>query len=143
MDRRTSRRFPPGCRHPTAPLGRRALLALTLGAAVATALASPAGAASPGRITFWTRCSLDVKVASVEVSPVEVLHLTCAQAKHAIQRASILLTPGGPIFATHGYTCRSTNILPRVDPSPIELPAAESCTGAKHRQLSFIWNYAS
>jgi len=142
MDCRTPRRFPAGCHRPSAP-GRRALLGLTLGAAVATALASPAGAVSPGRITFWTRCSLDVKVASVEVSPVEVLHLTCAQANHAIQRASILLTPGGPIFSTHGYTCRSTNILPRVDPSPIELPAAETCAGAKHGQLSFIWNYAS
>ena len=142
MDCRASRRFPAGCRRPTA-LGRRALLGLTLGAAVATALASPAGAVSPRRITFWTRCSLDVKVASVEVSPVEVLHLTCAQANRAIQRASILLTPGGPIFSTHGYTCRSTNILPRVDPSPIELPAAETCAGAKHGQLSFIWNYAS
>jgi hypothetical protein len=94
-----------------------------------------------GGSPFWTRCSLDVKVASVEVSPVEMLHLTCAQANHAIQRASILLTPAGPIFSTHGYTCRSTNILPRVDRSPIELPAAESCTGAKHRQLSFVWNY--
>ena len=84
-----------------------------------------------------------MKVASVEVSPVEVLHLTCAQADHAIQRASILLTPGGPIFSTHGYTCRSTNILPRVDPSPIELPAAETGAGATQGQLSFIWNYAS
>jgi len=55
---------------------------------------------------------------------------------------SILFTAAGPIFSTHGYTCRSTNILPRVDPSPVELPATESCTGAKHRQLSFIWNYA-
>ncbi len=143
MDRRTPRRLFAGCRRLTAPPRRRALLALALGAAVATALASSAGAVSRGRITFWTRCSLDVKVASVEVSPVEVLHLTCAQAKHAIQRASILLTPGGPIFSTRGYACRSTRILPRVDPSPIELPAAESCTGAEHRQLSFIWNFAS
>ena len=142
MDRRAPRRFSAGYRYPTASPGHRALLALTLGAAVATALASPAGAASPGRVTFWTRCSLDVKVASVEVSPVEVLHLTCTQAEHTIQRANILLTPGGPIFSTHGYTCRSTNILPRVDPSPIELPAAERCTGAKHRHLSFTWNYA-
>jgi hypothetical protein len=107
-------------------------------------LSSAAGAASPGQITFWTRCSpLEVKVASVEVSPVEVLHLTCAEAKNAIQRARVLLTPGGPIFATHGYACSSTNILPRVDPSPVQLPAAESCVGARHRHLSFIWNYAS
>lgn len=109
-----------------------------------------AAAASPGRIIFWTRCSLDVKLASVdklvsvEISPVEVLHLTCAQTNLAIRRASILLTPaGGPIFSTHGFTCRSTNVLPRSGPAPIELPAVYSCTGAKHRQLSFIWNYAS
>jgi hypothetical protein len=114
-----------------------------LGVAVGTALASPAGAASSGPITFWTRCSLHVKVASVEVSPVEVLHLTCPQADHAIKRARVLLTASGPIFSTRGYACRSTNILPGVDPSPIQLPAVERCTGAKHRQLSFIWDFAS
>jgi hypothetical protein len=27
--------------------------------------------------------------------------------------------------------------------SPIELPAAERCIGAKRRQLRFIWNFAS
>jgi hypothetical protein len=70
-----------------------------------------------------------------------VLHLTCAQANHAIKRARVRLTPGGPIFSTRGYQCSSRNILPRVDPSPIELLAAKSCTGAKHSQLSFIWNY--
>jgi hypothetical protein len=84
-----------------------------------------------------------VKVEGVEVSPVEVLHLTCAQARHVIQRARILRTPGGPIFSTHGYTCSSKSILPRVDPSPIQLPAAEHCTGAQLRQVSFIWDYAS
>jgi hypothetical protein len=115
-------------------------LGLILGAAVATVLVSPAGAASPSPITYWTKCSSHVKVAGVEVSPVEVLHL--AQANLTIRRASIL-TPGGPVFSTHGYTCSSTNILPRVDPSPIELPAAERCTGAQHRQLSFIWDWAS
>lgn len=141
MNRRTRRRFPGRCRS-TAPK-RVQLLGLMLSAVVATVLATPAGAASPGPISYWTRCSLQVKVAGVEVSPVEVLHLTCAQAKHAIQLAKILLTPGGPIFSTHGYRCSSTNILPRVDPSPIQLPAAERCTGAKHRQLSFIWDYAS
>ncbi len=141
MDHRTAHRFPVGRRHRIAP-ARGALSGLMLGAAVATVLAGPAAVAAPG-ITFWTRCPLDVRVAMVEVSPVEVLHLTCAQANHAIQRASILLTPGGPIVSTHGYTCSSTNILPRVDPSPIELPAAELCAGAKHRQMSFIWNYAS
>jgi hypothetical protein len=141
MSRRTRRRFPQR-RHSTAPK-RRALLGLILGAAVATVLVSPAGAASPGPITYWTKCSSHVKVAGVEVSPVEVLHLTCAQANLAIRRARILLTPGGPVFSTHGYTCSSTNILPRVDPSPIELPAAERCTGAQHRQLSFIWDWAS
>jgi hypothetical protein len=118
-------------------------LALSLAAALAVALASPVGAATPRRITFWIRCSLEVKVSSVEVSPVEVLHLTCAQANHTIQRARILLTPGGPIFSTHGYTCKSTNILPRFDPSPVELPAEEMCTGPKHRQLAFIWTYGN
>jgi hypothetical protein len=118
-------------------------LGLVLGAAIATALASAAGAASPGRITYWTRCSLHVKVARVEVSPVEVLHVTCAQARHAIERAKILQTPGGPIFSTHSYKCSSTGILPRIDPSPTQLPAAERCSGAKHRRLSFIWDWAS
>jgi hypothetical protein len=84
-----------------------------------------------------------VKIARVVVSPVEVLHLTCPQADHAIKRARVLLTPAGPIFSTRGYTCRSRNILPRVDPSPVELPAAERCTGANHSQLSFIWDYAT
>jgi hypothetical protein len=141
MDHRTAHRFPAGRGHRIAQ-ARGAFLGLVLGGAFATVLAGPTAVASP-EITFWTKCALDVKVASVEVSPVEVLHLTCAQANHAIQRASILLTPGGPIFSTHGYTCSSTNILPRFDPSPIELPATELCTGANHDQMSFIWNYAS
>ena len=131
----------PRRRRSTAPK-RGALFGLMLSTAVAMMLASSAGAVSPGPITFWKRCSLHVMVDSVEVSPVEVLHVTCAQANQAIERAKILLTPGGPIFSTHGYTCRSTNILPRVSPSPIELPAAERCTGAKHHELSFIWDYA-
>ena len=112
---------PRGCKAPQ----RGALVGLLLGAAIATVLASPAVAVSSGQITFWTRCSLRVKLADVAVSPVEVLRLTCAQASHAIQQAKILLTPGGPIFSTHGYTCSSTNILPRVGPSPNQLPAAE------------------
>jgi hypothetical protein len=124
-------------------LGTLVMPILILGAAVATVFVSSAGAASPSPSTYWTECSSRVKVEGVEVSPVEVLHLTCAQANRAIRRARILLTPGGPIFSTHGYTCSSTNILPRVDPSPIELPAAERCTGAQHRQLSFIWDWAS
>lgn len=140
MHRRTRRRCP---RHRFTAPKRGPLLGLMLGAAIATALASPAGAASPAPVTFWTRCSLHVRVAGVEVSPVEVLHVTCAQARHAIKRAKILQTPGGPIFSTHGYTCSSTGILPRIDPSPIQLPAAERCTGAKHRRLSFIWDWAS
>jgi len=114
-----------------------------LSVAVATVLASPVSAASAGPTTYWTKCSLRVKVEGVEVSPVEVLHLTCAQARHVIQRARILRTPGGPVFSTHGYTCSSKSILPRVDPSPIQLPAAEHCTGAQLRQVSFIWDYAS
>ena len=119
------------------------LLGLVLGAVFAPVLAPAAGATSPGPITYWTRCSLHLKVASVEVSPVEVLHMTCGQARHAIQRARILLTPGGPIFSTQGFRCSSMGILPRVDPSPIALPAAERCTGAAHRRLSFIWDWAS
>ena len=47
------------------------------------------------------------------------------------------------MFSTHGYACSSTNILPRVDPSPSQLPAAERRTGAQHRQLSFVWDRAS
>jgi hypothetical protein len=113
-----------------------------LGTAIAMAPASPAGAAAPGTFSDWTRCSLHVRVAGVEVSPVEVSHITCAQAGNAIQRAKILLTPGGPIFTMHGYRCSSKSILPRVDPSPNELPAAERCSGAKHRRLSFIWDWA-
>lgn len=140
MDRRAAHRIRQG-RHHRITARREALVGLVLGAAVATVLASPAAVASPG-ITFWTRCSLDVKVTSVEVKPVEVLHLTCAQADHAIRQARILLTPGGPIFTTRGYTCTSTNILPRVDPSPIQLPAAETCTGAAHHRMSFIWDDA-
>ena len=122
---------------------RGALASLMLSVAVAPVLASPVSADSAGPITYWTKCSLRMTVKGVEVSPVEVLHLTCAQARHMIQRAKILLTPGGPIFSTHGYTCSSRNILPRVDPSPIQLPAAEHCTGAQHRQVTFIWDYAS
>jgi hypothetical protein len=135
MNHRTRRRF-------TALRGGL-LLGLLLSAVLPPVLAHPAGAASPGPITYWTRCSLHLKVASVEISPVEVRHMTCGQARHAIQRARILLTPGGPIFSTPGLTCRSTEILPRVDPSPNQLPEAERCTGAQQRRLSFIWDWAS
>ena len=138
---RTRRRF--SRRRRFAAPTRGALVVLMLSVAIATVLASPVSAISAGPTTYWTKCSLRIKVARVEVSPVEVLHVTCAQAKHTIQRAKILLTPGGPIFSTHGYTCRSRNILPRVDPSPIQLPAAELCTGGQHRQVTFIWDYAS
>ena len=69
---------------------RRALSGLILGAAVVPVLVSPAGAAPPSPITYWTRCSLHVKVAGVEVSPVEVRQLLCAQASLAIRRASVL-----------------------------------------------------
>jgi hypothetical protein len=92
-------------------------------------------------VTLWTRCALDVKIASVEVGPVEALHLTCAQAKHAIQGARIALTPGGPFFSARGYACRSRIILPRFDPSPSELPAVELCRAAGGRELAFIWRY--
>jgi hypothetical protein len=141
MHHRTRRRFPR--RRRFTALRGGVLLGLVLSAAFAPVLARPAGAASPGPVTYWTRCSLHLKVASVEVSPVEVLHMTCGQARRAIQRARILLTPGGPIFTTQGLTCRSTGILPRVDPSPNQLPAAERCTGAQQRRLSFIWDWAS
>jgi hypothetical protein len=119
------------------------LLGIVLVAVAWTGLARDARATSPARITFWTRCPLEVTVASVEVGPVEVLRLTCAQARQAIQSARIALTPGGPVFSTTGYTCRSRIILPRFDPSPIELPAVESCIDASHHRLSFIWNFAS
>jgi hypothetical protein len=141
MDRHSSRGFVVRRRTP-AP-ANMLLLGLVLVAVVWTGLARDAGATSSGRITFWTRCPLDVRVASVEVGPVEVLHLTCARAKQAIQSARIALTPGGPVFSTTGYTCRSRIILPRFDPSPIELPALESCVDAGHHRLSFIWNFAS
>lgn len=137
MNRRTPRR-----RRLTTLKGG-VLLGLVLSAVSLPVLAHPAGAASSGPITYWTRCAMHLKVASVEVSPVEVLHMTCRQARRAIQRARILLTPGGPIFSTQGLTCRATAILPRVDPSPMELPAAERCTGAQQRRLSFIWDWAS
>jgi hypothetical protein len=131
------------CFHRIATKKGRVLTGLVLGAALAPVLAHSAGAASPNQLTYWTRCSLRLKVASVEVSPVEVRQLTCGQARDAIERARILLTPGGPIFSTQGFTCTSKRILPRTDPSPIELPAAERCTGTQRRQLSFIWDWAS
>ncbi len=68
--------------------------------------------------------------------------MTCARAGRAIQRAHVLLSPGGPIFWTRGYACRSRAILPPVDPSPASLPAAEFCSRGQH-QLSFVWDYAS
>jgi hypothetical protein len=117
-------------------------LGLALFALVWIGLARGAGATSPGSISFWTRCSLDAKIGSVEVTPVEVLHINCAQAAQAIKNGRVALTPGGPIFSTNGYVCRSAIILPRFDPSPSELPAVESCTSASHHHLSFIWNYA-
>jgi hypothetical protein len=141
MNHRTRRGFPRRWRFTTFRGG--VLLGLVLSAVLVPVLAHPAGAASPGPITYWTRCSLHLKVASVEVSPVEVLHMTCGQARHTIQRARILLTPGGPIFSAQGLTCHSMGILPRVDPSPNQLPAAERCTGAQQRRLSFIWDWAS
>ena len=90
MSRRTRSRFPQ--RHRPTATKREALLGLILGAAIATVLVGPASAAHPDPINYWTKCSLHVKRAGVEVSPVEVLHLTCAQANQAIRRAKILLT---------------------------------------------------
>jgi hypothetical protein len=142
MDRHTSRDFPVGHIRKVA-LATTALLALALVAVAWTGLARDAEATTPARITFWTRCSLDVKVGSFVVTPVEVLHLTCAQADQAIQSARVGVTPGGPIFSTNGYTCRSKIVLPRVDPSPSELPAVERCIAAGHHQLSFIWDFAN
>ncbi len=115
-------------------------LMLAAGVCVASAGATRTGSKrGPLLPALWTRCSLHVKVSGFEVSPVEVRHLSCAQAKQAIERASVLLSPGGPIFSTRGYACRSRNILPRVDPSPVELPAAEFCSAAR-RGLSFVWD---
>jgi hypothetical protein len=91
---------------------------------------------------FWTRCDLHVTLSGFEISPVEVLHMTCARAGRAIQRAHVLLSPGGPIFWARGYACRSRAILPPVDPSPASLPAAEFCRRGRH-QFSFVWDYAS
>jgi hypothetical protein len=113
---------------------------LLLGSAAAPV---PAEASPHPTLSYWTRCLPNAKVAGLELSPVEVRHLSCAQADQAIRRARVLLTPGGPIFSTRGYTCRSTSILPRFDPSPIELPAVELCTRANRQQLTFVWNYAS
>lgn len=123
------------------------LLALTavglISAAGVGATAATATGGKPGaQPAFWARCSLSIRLSGVEVSPVEVLHVSCARAKHAIQRAHVLLSPGGPIFSTRGYACRSTNILPRVDPSPIQLPAAEFCRQGSHR-VAFVWDYSS
>lgn len=140
MTHRACRRFP---RRRLIMLRGAVLLGLVLSAGFGPVLVHAAGAASSAPSTYWTRCALHLKVASVEVSPVEVLHMTCGQAGRAIRRARILLTPGGPIFSTQGLTCRSTRILPRVDPSPNQLPAAERCSGAQQRRLSFIWDWAS
>jgi len=113
--------------------------------AALTLVAAPAAgsAAAPRLPTFWTSCSMNVKESVVEIWPVEVLHLTCAQAEHTIKSAHVLLTPGGPLFSASGFACRSAGILPRVDPSPIQLPAKESCSDHSQRKLSFIWNYSN
>jgi hypothetical protein len=118
-------------------VGATAATATGVGATAATATGK-AGA----QPAFWARCSFSIQLSGVEVSRVEVVHLSCAQAKHAIQRAHVLLSPGGPIFSTRGYACRSTNILPRVDPSPIQLPAEELCRQGS-RRVAFVWDYSS
>ena len=141
MSRRTRPRFPQRHR-PTAPK-RGALLGLILGAALATALVGPASAASPDPITYWTKCSLHVRRAGVEVSPVEVLHLTCAQANQAIRRARILLTPRRPDLLD-AWVHMQLDEHPSARRSlPVELPGGGALTGAQHRQLSFIWDWAS
>lgn len=120
---------------------------LWLGSGAATAVGSkPAGHGSKpvsGEAgAFWTRCSLHATMSGFEISPVEVLHMTCARAGRVIERGHVLDSPGGPIFWTRGYDCRSRAILPRVDPSPASLPAAEFCRRGS-RRLSFVWDYAS
>jgi hypothetical protein len=124
------------------------LLAVGVIAAGGVCAASTAATATAGKPTAqpvqasWVRCSLHIHLSGTEVSPVEVSHLSCARAKRAIQRGQVLMSPGGPIFSTRGYTCRSTSILPRVDPSPNQLPAAEFCRHGRNR-LSFVWDYAN
>lgn len=119
-------------------------LALAAGLAFGTGAATAVGSKPPARRApaFWTRCSLHVTVSEFEISPVEVLHTTCGAAREVIERGHVLDTPGGPIFWTRGYACSSRAILPPVDPSPSNLPAAEFCRRGS-RRLSFVWDYAS
>lgn len=113
---------------------------LWLGSGAATAVGSkPVAHRAPA---FWARCSLHATMSGFEISPVEALHMTCARAGRVIERGHVLDTPGGPMFWTRGYNCRSRAILPPVDPSPSRLPAAEFCRRGG-RQLSFVWDYAS
>jgi hypothetical protein len=119
------------------------LLLLVPTAAAATGAARPARPTAHAPVKLWTRCSPHVTIGGFEAGPIEVLHLTCKEAADAIRHGHVLLTPGGPIFTTGGYACHSTNILPRYDPSPIELPATETCISGKHRHLSFILDHAS
>jgi hypothetical protein len=53
-----------------------------------------------------------VQIGSVEITPVDVLRLTCTRAAQAVKNGRVALTPGGPIFSTNGYACRSTISLP-------------------------------
>jgi hypothetical protein len=119
-------------------------LILAAGLLVVSGAATAARSHAPAhRIqAFWTRCDRHVTMSGFEISPVEVLHTTCARAGRAIERGRVLDTPGGPMFWTRGYACRSRAILPPVDPSPASLPAAEFCRQGT-RQLSFVWDYAS
>ena len=67
---------------------------LWFGSGAATAVGSKAPA---HRATaFWTRCSLRIAVSEFEISPVEVLHMTCASAGRVIERGHVLDSPGGP-----------------------------------------------
>jgi hypothetical protein len=120
---------------------------LWLGSGSATAVGSKPAAHGSKPVSgelgaFWKRCSIHVTMSGVEISPVEVLHMTCARAGRVIGRGHVLDTPGGPMFQARGYACRSRAILPRVDPSPSRLPAAEFCRRGRLR-LGFVWDYAS
>jgi hypothetical protein len=118
------------------------MLAAGVWGAAAAANANGSKPALGEASAFWKRCSFQVRVWQFEISPVEVLHTTCGAARHVIERGHVLESPGGPIFSTRGYACRSRAILPPVDPSPARLPAAEFCRRGT-RRISFVWDYAS
>jgi hypothetical protein len=79
MDRRSRPRSRAACRRFASPIAVLLLL-------VAAAVSVPAEASPHPTGSYWTRCLPSARVAGLELSPVEVRHLSCAQADQAIRR---------------------------------------------------------